>query len=137
MLWSRVETWMSRWPPLVLLTLPLVWMGLIYFFSAQPTLPSAPDAFADLLLKKGAHMAVYAVLVLLWWGAVRTRRFYLAPVLPIAVAWLIAIVYAVTDEFHQTYVPGRNGTVVDVVVDGAGATLGALLLWGAVRRRDP
>jgi VanZ family protein len=128
---------MSRWPPTVYLALPLVWMGLIYFFSAQPTLPQVPGALADLLLKKGAHMAVYTVLVLLWWRALTARWCFASPTVPIALAWLAALAYAASDEFHQTYVPGRNGTVVDVVIDGAGAALGAVGLWWAARLHAP
>jgi VanZ family protein len=44
----------------------------------------------------------------------------------IALAVALALVYAVSDEFHQTWVDGRHGTPVDIVVDGVGITLAAL-----------
>lgn len=103
---------MARWLPL------LLWMGLIFYFSNQPK-GSLPEFGGwDLLVKKGAHMAAYGLLALL-------ARF--AGLSPIA-SLLLAGGYAISDEFHQTFIRGRNGTAVDVVID----TLGALLaLWSA------
>ncbi len=45
----------------------------------------------------------------------------------------VAFLYAITDEFHQTFVPGRNGNCIDVMIDGAGI-LGALGLWQVAGR---
>lgn len=47
--------------------------------------------------------------------------------------WAIAAVYAVTDEFHQLFVPGRSGQFSDVILDSAGALAGLLILE-AVRK---
>lgn len=49
-------------------------------------------------------------------------------------AVVIASAYGVTDEFHQLFVPGRACDPVDWLVDTAGATLGALIAWRALRR---
>lgn len=106
--------------------LPLVWMALIYLVSAQPTLPHAPSAVWDVLLKKGAHVLEYAILTLLIWQAAGCSR--------IGVAWVAAVAYAASDEFHQTFVPGRNGTPVDVLVDAVGATAAAIAIWRWSRR---
>ena len=54
-------------------------------------------------------------------GAAKIRRELLIP-------WGIAALYAVTDEFHQLFVPGRSGQFSDVVLDSAGALAG-LLYW--------
>lgn len=43
-----------------------------------------------------------------------------------ALAWILAVLYAATDEFHQLFVPGRGAWIVDVGIDGAGALLGLL-----------
>ena len=42
----------------------------------------------------------------------------------------IVILYASTDELHQLFVPGRSGQVKDVLIDGCGAVIGALIIWG-------
>jgi VanZ family protein len=75
-------------------------------------------------LRKIAHAAEYAVL-----GALLVRA--LGRELP-AVA--IGIAYAVTDEVHQSFVAGRNGAVVDVLVDAVGVLLGVFVLGRAARR---
>jgi VanZ family protein len=48
-------------------------------------------------------------------------------------AFLLASGYALTDEFHQTFVDGRHGTPVDWLIDSAGAAAAALKLQARVR----
>jgi VanZ family protein len=93
---------------------PLLLMAVIFYFSAQPDLGTGLGDW-DLLVRKLAHMAEFGLLWALWWRALG----YGSP-LPAA---LIAIGYAVTDEFHQTFTDGRNGTPVDVLIDSAGVAL--------------
>jgi VanZ family protein len=100
-------------------------MTLIFYFSAQPDLPGAPDPFWDMVLKKLGHMAGYAVLLILLWQALGSTELRLA--------WVLTVLYAVTDEFHQTLVPGRHGTHWDVLVDAGGALMGTLAGWAARR----
>ncbi len=111
--------------------MPLAWMVLIFVVSAQPTLPTPPDRVLDLLLKKTAHMLEYGVLFWLWW------RVWDAPRPPRAWwwAWVLSVLYAATDEFHQAFVPGRHGRITDVLIDAAGVTLAAALAWLTVGRR--
>jgi VanZ family protein len=111
---------------------PLALMGLIFFLSAQPDLSSGLGAW-DVLLRKLAHAGVYAVLTLLWWRALRDihAAHPAADHRPAAAAWLIAIAYSATDEWHQTFVTGRHGSPADVLIDAAGASAAAL--W-ALRR---
>ena len=63
-------------------------------------------------------MTVYAVLTLLVYGAL--RRHMACRTHAWLLALLIAALYACSDEWHQTFVPGREGTVRDVVIDGVG-----------------
>jgi VanZ family protein len=93
-------------------------MGLIFFLSAQPDLSSGLGDL-DLFLRKAAHMTEYGLLALLWWRALRTRSPWPAAA--------IAVAYATTDEWHQTFVTGRHGTPVDVVIDATGVVLAIVL----------
>ena len=128
---ARFAARFSRWP-FVYYVLPLLaWMGAIYALSAQSSLPSAPDAWWDLLLKKGAHMAGYAVLTVLWWRVLRRRQ---AAGWALALSTLFALAYAISDEVHQLYVPGRNGRVWDMAIDACGVLLAAAVLWHRSRR---
>lgn len=110
---------------------PLVWMLLIFLFSHQPSLPSAPAAWLDLLVKKSLHALAYAILGLLWLRALRET----AVRHPAALAFAIGVAYAVSDEWHQRFVPGRSGRLLDVAIDVFGLALG--LLWAVWRGRRP
>ena len=105
---------------------PWLWMGVIFWLSSQPTLPSAPEAWQDLLLKKGAHMIVYGVLAILWYrcypGNTGSKSWMYT-------AWGLTVLYAFTDEYHQSFVPGRHATLRDVGVDAIGAALALYLRW--------
>ena len=84
------------------------------------------DAYVERVeypIRKSAHASEYAVLALLVFGALRLKGF-----LRFLVSWSVAAVYAVTDELHQLFVPGRAGTLFDVGVDCLGALTGLLLL---------
>lgn len=119
---SGVGALLLRWLPV------LAWMALIFAFSAQPTLPSLPGAWLDVLFKKGAHFGVYAVLAALCWRALMPRR------AAWGWAWLLAVLYACSDEWHQSFVPGRHPAVTDVLIDAAGAATALLVVWWLRRR---
>lgn len=93
---------------------PVALMAIIFFLSAQPQLGPDLGGF-DLLLRKLAHMIGYGMLFLLWRRAL--------PDAPPTAAAAIAVSYAITDEIHQSFVEGRHGTPVDVVIDSAGVAL--------------
>jgi VanZ family protein len=101
---------------------PLVLMALIFFFSAQPDLNSGLGAW-DTIGRKLIHAGTYGTLWFLWWRALRTR----SPIPAIA----ITLLYAISDEYHQTFVHGRHGSPIDVTIDMAGVAIAVLL----VRRR--
>jgi VanZ family protein len=106
---------MSRFGP------PVALMALIFYLSAQPDLSSGLGD-VDLVLRKLAHMTLYGLLWLAWHRALGKRS-------PWAAA-AITLLYAATDELHQTTVDGRHGTPVDVLIDAAGVALAAAL-WRA------
>jgi VanZ family protein len=115
-----------------LLLPPLAWMGVIFVLSGQPG-DDIDRAWWDVLLRKLAHVTEYAVLTALWWRALRA----LGISRPLAGAVVVALLYAVSDEFHQTFVDGRNGTPVDVLIDAIGMTVAALLIYARRRSRGP
>jgi VanZ family protein len=110
----RLDPWL---PPLAL-------MGVIFAFSAQPDLNSGLGTI-DLVGRKIVHMSEYALLCFLWWRALRTM---LSPRGAIALAFVLAVAYAGTDEFHQHFIHGRHGTPVDVGIDAVGAAAAAVLI---------
>lgn len=107
-------------------------MGLIFFFSAQPSGSSVLERFP---LPGGiGHFIGYALLGLLLYRAFGrgSMKWHLG------VAWksvLVALAYAISDEFHQVFVPGRQASLYDICTDMAGvlAALVFIRFWVPVR----
>ncbi|HSB02299.1 MAG TPA: VanZ family protein [Anaerolineales bacterium] len=109
-----------RWGPAVLM------MAVIFIFSSRSSADLPDFGTWDYFVKKGAHMLGYGLLALAYWRGLdfeRSKRW---------VAWGLAICYAITDEIHQSFVPGRHPSLVDVFLfDNLGAIL-ALILLGRI-----
>ncbi len=126
---------------------PVAWMAAIFFLSAQPHIPGPPQPLLDLLLKKSGHFLGYGVLAVLLRRAFGRGRAAVIgggagdsrspagrrPAQVGAAALLVTVCYAISDEFHQSFIPGRNSSPVDVMIDTAGALAG-LLVAEAVSR---
>jgi len=97
--------------------LPITWAGLIFFLSAQSKLPSASKPLIDLVFKQSAHIFVYAVLHFLIWRAIKITISPHNQIKLVAVPILLAFIYALTDEFHQSFIPGREATLIDIGFD--------------------
>ena len=95
------------WAPVVL------WAAVIFAFSSIPSLGTGLGTW-DLVLRKLAHVAEYTVL-----GALLARAFGRS-----GVALALGVAYAVSDELHQHFVPGRRGAPLDVLIDSVGVALG-------------
>lgn len=142
----------SAWPALLLMA--LIFVGSTDLLAAQHTsrilgpllkwlLPGITDlavSQVQLFLRKCGHAMEYALLAMLVWrwlnaGHLGQRRPW--PVRLAWSAWAIATLYAVTDEWHQSFVPSREGQVTDVLIDSMGAALaiGFLWVWGHWRGR--
>lgn len=108
---------------------PVIWAGIIYFLSAQQVLSGFEVSTYDFIFKKCAHMFVYAVLyVLLFRGTsiVFSKKSHTTKVwLPV----FIAFIYALTDELHQSTVPGREATIRDVGYDMLGVAIAFLKMY--------
>lgn len=110
-----------------------LWCGVIFAFSAKVGSPGVTPGLADLLLRKGAHVFEYAVLWTL------TRRALSGGGAGAAgwKAFAFCVLYGAGDEWHQSFVPFREGRLADVAIDGGGAALAALarrvrsLSWGS------
>lgn len=90
-------------------------------------------------VRKGAHFTEYLILGAVLVPAVKEWRAAPGMLRPgsVPVAWLIGTAYAMTDEFHQSYVPGRSCELRDVVIDSCGVLTGVLAaaLAGWIRAR--
>lgn len=126
------------------------WMAVVFYFSSQSgdtsgelshglvaaiqnVFPALDPSTITVLIRKGAHVSEYAVLGALLAFALRVST---TP----GRAWLAvmgAVAYAVSDEIHQTFVPGRVGAVGDVLIDSVGVMLGVgFVVWLRVVQRN-
>lgn len=103
----------------------------IFLFSAGPSLEMTVSQL-ERIINKGGHMAGYGMLALFYWRIFEFRgnqRW---------LAWMLAVLFAMTDEYHQTFVPGRHGTVFDVLVyDNLGAFLSLWLANVFLKQKQP
>lgn len=82
----------------------------------------------EFLIRKAAHLTEYAVLAVLLLRALRSgwqRAFAQQALLVLVIAGL----YAMSDEFHQTFTPSRTPAVRDVMIDCCGAAIGLAVYW--------
>ena len=100
---------LAAWLPVV------VWAAVIFAFSSIPNLSSGLGTW-DLILRKCAHVVEYAILAVLLRRA--TGRDL--------TAFVLGVLYAASDEFHQRFVHGRHSSPVDVAIDAVGLGLGLL-----------
>lgn len=111
-----------RWLPAV------GWMTMIFWFSSQSELPRPASNLLNLVLRKSAHFGVYGVLALTYHWALGSDT--LIPTTSSTrrriIALGLALLYAISDEYHQSWTPLRQPSSVDVLIDTTGA---ATALW--------
>ncbi len=113
-----------------LLPMLLVMAG-IFWLSHQPAVQmDLPNFF---LADKLAHAILYGILALSIIFVPSPRRRAHAAGSLAAVAVVVSILYGIGDEFHQSFVPGRDPSVADLMADGCGAAVAALFWWWRCR----
>jgi len=142
---------------IIALILAILWMGVIFFYSNQPSEESTASSMSasykivqttsrffgfDLqeleileiasgienTVRKIAHMVEYAILAFLWEKALPVIKKYH----DLYVTLAICIVYAASDEIHQRFIPGRSGCIRDVLIDTSGALI-MVLIFALIR----
>ncbi len=100
-------------------------MSVIFVLSSLSDLPSPPRGFSDFQ----AHLVVFGVLGVLLVRALAGARWHAVTARNVGGAVALAVLYGISDEYHQSFVAGRFTEVRDLVADGIGAGLGAGLVW--------
>jgi VanZ family protein len=104
----------------------ILWMGAIFVLSSIPSIATPFEGGYDFTFKKFAHVVVYGILTALLFGALRIHIKHKGYALLTAV--LLAVLYGFSDEWHQTFVPGRKGTLRDAAINAVGAVGASLWL---------
>jgi VanZ family protein len=108
-------------------------MGIIFFLSAQTgdslDLPDIPD------LDKVLHAVAYAVLALTVLYAVPGEKYRGNPWRVSLLVVLFCLLYGMSDEFHQSFVPKRMPSALDLAADTCGAVLAVVVWYRVIMRR--
>ena len=108
-------------------------MAMLFALSSQPTLPAPPGGLSYYHAHFAAYAGLAAVTARAKAGGVRAVSWS-----AVLAAVAISSLYGVSDEYHQTFVPGRTFDPLDIVADVVGAVVGAgaTSAWSIIRRRS-
>ncbi len=144
-----MKSFLKYWLPV------LIWLGFIFVGSTEalsaeqtsrflvpflrwldPHISDTTIATIHFVVRKLGHITEYGVLAMLLWRGLR-RGTHLKMSILFLLAWLAAGIFAATDEFHQSFVPSRTASSIDVVIDICGALVGLAICWALSMRRKP
>ncbi len=110
---------------IILLVLPaILWMTLIFYLSSRQRVAVSNTYIINFMFFKFLHVTEYSILYTLVYRALCIYSEKRLPVYKkLLIALIITLFYAMTDEIHQTFVPTREGTVRDVVIDSIGIAI--------------
>jgi VanZ family protein len=106
---------------------PILWALLIFTFSSNPTGKVSSNYWFDFVVKKIVHVVEYGIFALFIYrgllnsGIDKKSSGYWAV--------FLSFIYGATDEFHQSFTPGREPTIRDIIFDTIGATLAIYFIW--------
>jgi VanZ family protein len=95
----------------------LIWMSVIFYFSSRQTTGIGTNTTDRFLILKSFHLIEYAFLAILLSFAIYKKKF----------VFLIAYLYAISDEIHQSFVPGRTSRFRDTLIDLIGILIGVFI----------
>ena len=136
-----MRSFLKYWLP------PFIWLGVIFVGSTEvmsaeqtsrflvpflrwldPQISFATIAAIHFALRKLGHLTEYAIFAALLWRALRCGTCLQAKMsILFLLVWLAAAIFAVTDEFHQSFVPSRTASPIDIMIDICGAMIGLII----------
>ena len=111
---TKIDSAIGRWLPVFL------WAAVIFAFSSITQIKVSEFFIWDFIAKKIAHISEYAILFALIFRA--TKGNFLS-------SFILTMLYAGSDEFHQSFVPGRSSAFYDLGFDLTGANIASYILW--------
>lgn len=92
--------------------------------------PFFDSEFLNFIFRKAVHLMAFGLLAVFFWLALKGHRFRYM------LAWLLASVYGGVDEWHQTFVPERDGVITDVIINSVGAMFALSVVFVFIRKKD-
>ena len=127
---GKVTSFLKYWGPAILI------MGFIFGFSSIPSNEMFDFGILDYMFKKSGHAIGYGLLGLSFLRGLKReqddveKRWFFS-------AWAMAVLYSATDEFHQSFTPGRHPAVTDVMIDALGAAHALFLAAVYCKQKRP
>ncbi len=113
---SKIKNIFKFWIPAI------VWLAIIFSFSSEPNLTIGSGGIEFFVVRKIAHICEFGILSFLILlplaKSYGKKNYFIFPI-----AFLLTVFVALSDEFHQTFILGRNGNLKDVLIDSLGASL--------------
>ncbi|GGK02928.1 VanZ family protein [Lentibacillus kapialis] len=122
-----VKPFLEKTFDLSFLTPYLDWVSFTYHQSEVSVVALGVEGFVEFFMRKGAHVGVFFVLFCLFFVAF-TKASYLTRRTLLIVSFILTIAYAAIDELHQSFTANRTPYFGDVLLDGSGALIAAILL---------
>lgn len=116
----------AYWAPVIL------WAGIIFWLSSLPDLKS--ELKEDFILRKIAHIAEFAILTFLLFRALSREQISL--IKAVIFSFIFSLLYAISDEYHQTFIEGREGALKDVGIDSIGILITSIVCYIRNRKKS-
>jgi VanZ family protein len=115
----------------------VVWMSLIFILSSMPGDELGPDMLTINLIKKAGHVVIFGVLTALYYSLFQGRK-RLADTggFLFILSLFLTVLYAISDEYHQSFTLGRHSSGYDVIIDACGAIMALSLLYKLKNRKN-
>jgi len=120
-----IKKFILYWLPVI------IWAIVIFIFSANPTTRASEIHWQDFVVKKTAHVFIYAILTTLLYRSLIASG--LDTKKSAVLSTIIAILYGFSDEFHQSFTPGREPKLRDVFFDTFGSATAAYLILNRLK----
>jgi len=114
------------WFPFVL------WSFIIFSFSSFPTAKTSQIYWQDFVIKKLAHITEYAIFTVLLYRALINSNVNKKKAAILSI--ILAVLYGASDEFHQSFTPGREPRIRDVLFDAFGSILSVYYIWNCLSK---
>lgn len=110
--------------PLIFIILSIIWMSLIFYLSSLPSTSTGPDTPIFKVISNALHFILFGILSILFLCSIKWKK----PISEIRLKTFLmslslSIIYAISDEYHQSFSPGRTPLATDVIIDTFGAII--------------
>lgn len=123
---QKIKKTFSLWLPV------LLWSLVIFSFSSMQVGSASEFYWKDFLVKKTAHLIEYGILATLIYRGLIGSNVSVKKAMVYSV--LLAFLYGCTDEFHQSFTPGRGPSVRDVLIDSTGSLIAVYGIIGNLKK---